>query len=301
MIVECPSCKTTYNVENEKVKPEGTKARCTVCKHVFVIEPGDAQDDLVLDAVFPEESPQEAPQEAPGESSFEDALAQEAAPGAEQETPTAEGDVDAAITEEEPSAYSFDLDGAAAKEKKKKSIWPILVVILLLLLLLIPAGLWYAAPGYLPPSINNMISSILGESPSKPEIAEEGFITLKNIRQYFVENTKTGSIFVLEGMVVNEYNTPKEGIVVQADLFDESGEVLDSVRITCGNSLDLVQLQSLGKEEITAALNNEAGIMANNTDLQPGDDTPFMAVFFDPPENIIEFRIEVVEFKNPES
>jgi hypothetical protein len=296
-------------VENDKVKPEGTKARCTVCKHVFTITPED-QDELVLDAVFPEESPSETPTDTFADPSldtsadtpdfgetkvFGDAL--------EEEAQKAAGDDDAAAAPadaEEPSAYSFSLGDDAPKDKKKKRVLPIVAVIVLLLLLIVPAAVWFIAPQVLPTSLSNMIASLLGEAPEKPEFSEDGFVILKNVRQYVLPNSKIGEILVMEGLVVNEFNTTKERIRVQADLFDKSGEILASKELVCGNTLDLVQLQSLSREEIQAALGNEAGILANNSDLQPGDETPCMIVFFEQPENMSEFRIEVVGVEDPE-
>ncbi len=52
-----------------------------------------------------------------------------------------------------------------------------------------------------------------------------------------------------------------------------------------------------GPEEIDAALENEAGIGANNISLQTGQSVPFMIVFFTPPEGLAEFNVRVVDAK----
>lgn len=39
MIIRCENCKTVFKLPDEKVKPEGTKVRCSVCKHLFTVFP----------------------------------------------------------------------------------------------------------------------------------------------------------------------------------------------------------------------------------------------------------------------
>ncbi|MDT8424123.1 MAG: DUF3426 domain-containing protein [Desulfuromonadales bacterium] len=37
MIIECPECQARFKLADEKIKPEGTKVRCSKCKHVFTV------------------------------------------------------------------------------------------------------------------------------------------------------------------------------------------------------------------------------------------------------------------------
>ncbi len=39
MIVQCPNCETKYNVPEERLKPGGTRMRCSRCGNVFTAEP----------------------------------------------------------------------------------------------------------------------------------------------------------------------------------------------------------------------------------------------------------------------
>ncbi len=75
---------------------------------------------------------------------------------------------------------------------------------------------------------------------------------------------------VIQGKAVNLFETPRELIAVEASLFDAQNQTLATRRLLCGNTLDLFQLQVLAREEIDAALENEAGIGANNISLQTG-------------------------------
>lgn len=135
-----------------------------------------------------------------------------------------------------------------------------------------------------------------GESPSE----RVKNIALKNVRQYYVTNEKAGPIFVVEGKAVNTFQTPKERIKVEASLYDERSNVLASKQQLCGNTLSLFQLQVQTEEEINAALNSDVGVLSSNTFLKPGADTPFMLVFFRPPEAVKEFGVKVVDVRDPE-
>ncbi|MBW1709073.1 MAG: zinc-ribbon domain-containing protein [Deltaproteobacteria bacterium] len=37
MIVECESCNTKFNVDEDRIKDEGSKVRCAMCRHIFMI------------------------------------------------------------------------------------------------------------------------------------------------------------------------------------------------------------------------------------------------------------------------
>jgi len=124
-------------------------------------------------------------------------------------------------------------------------------------------------------------------------------IELKNVKQYYVANEKTGNIFVVEGKAVNAFSTPKERIRVEVVLYDKAGTVLASQALLCGNVLSQFQLQVQTQKEIEDGLASEVGILSNNTFIRPGSSTPFMAVFFQPPANVKEFLVKVVDVGDP--
>jgi len=378
MIVECPKCKSTYNLPDDKVESGDMKVRCTECKEVFTAEaakvpesgeaepeapesgeaepeapeageaepeapedeaPAEAEDSIedVLgedapeeEAAEPEEAAEAAGDEAPAEA--EDEAPVEEAPDegvSDEDAAEPEGDAEAAGDEEpaeagdegsaeedgdkefvadkdededeeadsEGESLSFDVEGGAKKKKKLKiKISKKLAVILaaaVLVLVLGGGAAWY----FLSP--DTPVTGLEAESEESAEAQEDvRNISLKDIRQYYVDNDKAGRIFVLEGRAVNEFETPKGFIKIQADLFDEEGKVLGTHDFLCGNSLSLYQLQVLGEEEIQSALADEAGIASSNAELEPGMDVPFMAVFFNPPESVREFMVKVIETKD---
>ncbi|MGC9043406.1 MAG: zinc-ribbon domain-containing protein [Myxococcota bacterium] len=51
MIIKCDKCQTSFKLPDEKVKPEGTKVRCSKCKNIFTVYPirhtSKASEDVI--------------------------------------------------------------------------------------------------------------------------------------------------------------------------------------------------------------------------------------------------------------
>ena len=139
-----------------------------------------------------------------------------------------------------------------------------------------------------------------GDAAKKPEeTAKVKDIMLQNVRQYYVSNEKAGQLFVIEGKAVNNFKSPKEMIKIEATLFDEKGGSLATQEELAGNTVSLFQLQVMTRDELKNALTSQVGVLTNNTNIAPGGETPFMVVFFDPPEAVKEFGVKVVDAKDP--
>ncbi|GAB6126484.1 DUF3426 domain-containing protein [Humidesulfovibrio idahonensis] len=189
---------------------------------------------------------------------------------------------------------SLDAPKPAAKSGKKK--WIILGAVIAVLALA-GAGLFIFKPWT---KMNiPFLSSMSGKKDTAESADKVKDIALRNVRQYYIPNEKAGNIFVVEGKAVNNFATPKERIKVEISLFDEKGHVLVSKQLLCGNTLSQFQLQVQSEEEINASLGSEVGILTSNTFLKTGMDTPFMAVFFKPPDSVKEFGVKVIDALDP--
>ena len=54
MIIQCEQCQTRFRLADEKLKPTGTKVRCSKCKHVFTVmppEPEPPEETVDFDAM----------------------------------------------------------------------------------------------------------------------------------------------------------------------------------------------------------------------------------------------------------
>jgi predicted Zn finger-like uncharacterized protein len=245
----------------------------------------------------PEPEPEPEPEEeaqAEEESFGEQAPAEDEAP-AEEEIPD---------EEDEGPGLDMDLGASPAREKMRKKP-PVVALLLVVLLLILVYGAYLLQPVLpfklpaLPFSLPGVKAPVAAEKAAESPANRVKKIALLNVRQYVAPNEKAGPIFVIEGKAMNTFDTPKERIRVEGALYDEHGNVLASKQILCGNTLSHLQLQVQTEEEINAGLASEVGVLSNNTFLKPGMDTPFMIVFFNPPKNVKEFGVKVVDALDP--
>lgn len=118
---------------------------------------------------------------------------------------------------------------------------------------------------------------------------------LQGVRQYYVKNERLGSMLVVEGRAVNAGREPVDLVEVEARLFGAGGQVLTVKRAMAGVTVAVSQLETFLEADIEALLNDEAGILTTNRNVAPGNSVPFMVVFFNPPEGVVEFAVKVVD------
>lgn len=170
---------------------------------------------------------------------------------------------------------------------RKKSPLKWILAICLLLALGGGGGAWYYLKGDTPAAQPEDVAR-------KVEL-----LTMRNVRQYNLLNDKIGKIFVIEGKVVNEFPEPKDLIELEGAIYDKDKKPISVKRQLAGSQLSLFQLQVLSEKEMEAFLNNKMEILANNTNVPPGGEVPFMILFYDPPENVAEFGVKIVDAQNP--
>ncbi|WP_319582496.1 DUF3426 domain-containing protein [uncultured Pseudodesulfovibrio sp.] len=224
------------------------------------------------------------------------------------------GDNDEESDEDEPVSGlggSLELD-EAPETGSRKSLG--CLVILLVLAVGIGAAIYFRVWTYMGVDVADMLKNVPfvgqmfmeetggGEAAAPGESPAERVrkIELKNVKQYYVANEKVGNLFVVEGKAVNKFSKPKERIKVEVILYDAANNVLTSQSFLCGNVLSQFQLQVQTEKEITDGLASDVGILSNNTFIRPGASTPFMAVFFAPPEGVKEFMVKVVDVGDPQ-
>ncbi|MEZ7198252.1 DUF3426 domain-containing protein [Pseudodesulfovibrio karagichevae] len=205
---------------------------------------------------------------------------------------------------------SLELD-EAPEPGSRKSLG--CLIVLLVLAVGIGAAIYFRVWSYAGVDLGDMLKNVpfVGqlfmektggdEEPAPGESPAERVrkIELKNVKQYYVANEKVGNLFVVEGKAVNKFSKPKERIKVEVILYDASNNVLTSQSFLCGNVLSQFQLQVQTEKEIKDGLASDVGILSNNTFIRPGASTPFMAVFFAPPEGVKEFMVKVVDVGDP--
>ena len=179
----------------------------------------------------------------------------------------------------------------AAPPKKKKFSTKVIILVVVALLVSVLSGV--GAIFFLGGHEDEIVT------PSEQELAKKvAMLTMRNVRQYFVDNEKAGKVFVIEGRVVNEFPEPKELIAVEAGLYDKNKKPLAVKKQLAGTQLSLFQLQVLSEKEMEAFLNNKVEILTNNTNVRTGGDVPFMVLFYAPPAGVAEFGVRIVDVKD---
>jgi predicted Zn finger-like uncharacterized protein len=79
MIIECPTCNTKFNIDDNKIKGKTVKLKCSKCGHMFTpsTEPPPPPENSLENFVSKAEPP---PEEAPGQSEFPEETAGEGQP-----------------------------------------------------------------------------------------------------------------------------------------------------------------------------------------------------------------------------
>lgn len=326
MIVACPRCDTRFDIPDDKYRP-GRKARCSHCGNVFplpeltapeAVAPdvaGDVNRASVKDALF---SSFEADMQ---KALSEEAVSDPAAETAEQETdsgPSAPdfSELDEADTLPPPaSVEDAVLDANAEKPTKRSRKNPVVILVGVLALLLFCVGgfflysAFFSSDPALAPAqkIDSRTSLALdgkgGAEGDEADAVRQSAVrrlTLEKVRQYTVtENSKTGRMVVIEGDVVNNFDTPKDLILLEVTLYDAKGNALVAREQYCGVTLSFMQLTTMPKAALENALSNQMDIFTNNTNIPPGGRVSFMTVFFNLPSAAYEFEVKIVDVKDP--
>ena len=220
-----------------------------------------------------------------------------------------------ARTEEEPEPYEAAKDGESAggADKKKISGKTRLILriigLIILLFIIIAAGLYLYAPQYLlkgsgQPAVENNSAPAEPQQPSaaqaQPDQARNQInsMSLTNIRQYTINNSQAGLLYVIDGEAKNDASVPRSLARLEASLYDLSGKALYSKNFYAGITLPQKDLETKSAEEIEALLSDKAEIGKNNSYIEPGTSVKFMAVFAGVKEDVSEFGIKIISLKD---
>lgn len=315
MIVTCPSCTAKFEIPDDKYRP-GRKARCSNCGNVFPLPDVEA-DGIPHDDIFSTVPSQAAPSfpspGIPGDDAPEDpAPAGEPSPSparplAEDMAPMPDPADNVVI----PPPPSPEKKTFKDKFKNRKRLFVIVGAVFVTLLLGYGGSMVYSA-FFSPPSGSpdrltdgRLARSLGGQSGpiSEKEAARQATVrrlALGNVRQHTVtDNEKTGPMIVIEGVVANNFDSPRDLVLLEITLYDDQGRALVMREQYCGITLSLLQLRTLSKAALEAALTNQVNILSNNTDIPPGGTVPFTCVFFDLPKAAYEFEVKIADVQDP--
>jgi Protein of unknown function (DUF3426). len=123
----------------------------------------------------------------------------------------------------------------------------------------------------------------------------QGITFTRGMQNHFIrDNNNGGKILIVTGMVRNSYDEPRAFIQLNGNLLSSDGAFLTGQMVFAGNVLTEEELVTLPVQELFGRLQVREGREGQNKNVQPGVEIPFMIVFNDLPDNMAEYRIDVV-------
>jgi len=317
MIIECESCESKYNLDEGLLKSGGSKVRCSVCKNVFIAYPPEElfieepATDMILEEGLDEtlsldsrtdyeEEEGRQPKEA-GESDFDLAF-EEAMEEADVHKAVPSDEIPDIEEEERATTATADMRREEAEEGLEDTEPPVpriktgrsraLPIILLILFLIFggAAAVFYFAPDLISDSIPFLQPSKKQEA-MDPGVARLSF---KAVTGSFIQSQKVGQLFVIKGMVTNNYPKPRSFILIKGTILDDKGNVVKINMAYAGNTFEEKQIKETPIEELNKGLKMRMGRNRMNFNLQSGATIPFMIIIDKLPENVSEFTVEAV-------
>ena len=134
--------------------------------------------------------------------------------------------------------------------------------------------------------------------PAPPVETEPGnkHVALINVEGQFSESATLGKVFVVNGLVRNDYPHTIRFIRIEGLLHDvPQGPPLKSVIVYAGNPLAEDEIRLLSADELNLVLNNKNGRSDLNARVPPGEAIPFSLLFYDLPPEMKEYTVKVLD------
>lgn len=317
MIVECEKCNARFNLDESLLKNKGTKVQCSLCKDIFMVyqeKPAVPKDagpaEIAREGVgegrkepdyfedLSQEDFEKAFEEAEDEDTIEASLIDEVS--------EEEFEIEQALEREDKEAFEVEEEAEEAVDDrvikprqvvhpkgKPRSSGPFLVILLIILILLGgSAAVYFMAPQLIP----NSFTLFKIKTDQTGEMIDPGAsrLSFKGVTGSFLLSTKAGQLFVIKGMVVNEYSKDRSYILVKGTILDNKGQVVKGKMAYAGNTIPEEEINGMTLEQINDQLKNRSGRGNINLNVGPNRAIPFMIILGNLPENLSEFTVEAV-------
>jgi predicted Zn finger-like uncharacterized protein len=302
MIISCEKCGAKFRLDDDAVKPGGSRVRCSLCRHVFTVypprpagasSPGGEAVDGKAHGVDGERVVAPAHGHAGAGDDFENFLS-------DFDDDFFEDEMAASRKRKRPGKVEQDAPNvfpvSKQEEKSPSFLWRIFRVffLLIVLLCLIGAALYYWAPELVEDYIKEYIPAAGFNSAQKKPDAGASRLVLSDVSGSFVESGTAVNLFVIRGSVKNEFPGSRSFIQLQGNILDDRGMVVLRRMAYAGNPIPDEELKVMSTEDIAMAMNNRDGMDGINVDVPSGSSVPFAIIFEALPENVVEFTVEAV-------
>jgi hypothetical protein len=186
-------------------------------------------------------------------------------------------------------------------KKKTSAIGAPVKVLFLLFILVIAAYVASLQFGFTIPFLSDLkipylTELVKPEPPPKPPLKPAP--NEVSIKGKFLSNATAGEIFIVTGKVDNPSTIVYSQIRVKGTLITKENPKAMTQTIYCGNIIPEEELKSGNISDIQQKLAVKEGMQNSNLNVGPGKSVRFMLVFSNLPENLTNFTVEVLDFKN---
>ncbi len=119
-------------------------------------------------------------------------------------------------------------------------------------------------------------------------------LSLYQVEGDFFESDSLDRLFVISGIVQNDYPNPVRFIRLEGSLHTDTEQNVRKVTAFAGNPISEQEIQALSIQQIEALMNNRSGKERSDEYVNSGDSIPFSLVFSDFPENLSEYTVKAV-------
>jgi predicted Zn finger-like uncharacterized protein len=314
MIVKCEKCQSEFSLDESLLKKDGSKVRCSICKHIFRVFPLAKEsfieseedefsntameetvaldlppelEDLEMDAVKEEK-------EYSFDKAFEEAM-EEVSKDEELIPSDDEIEEKTESVDEEEEEEDSEVD-TGKKRGKSKTLLIVLSCILFLILALL--AIFFLFPSVIPDSIYTTKHQETKQEtkPVASSDASTAQLNFMGVKPAFSKSEKAGDLFLIKGTVINNDSKSRSYILLKGGILDKEGKLVREETGYAGNNFSDDQLKQLSREEIKAAMQNRSGIDNSNVEVKPGATLNFMIIFMDLPEKgrMADLTVEAV-------
>jgi predicted Zn finger-like uncharacterized protein len=175
-------------------------------------------------------------------------------------------------------------------EKKPKKRLSKTILVAFILFILAAAG-YGAFTVFKPMNIQiPFIGNFMKDQPVDPGSLQ---MHISDLHSRFMDNQNGERIFIITGMVKNEYQETRSLVKITGKLYQSERQLTQNQQVYAGNTVSDLELFSLKPEVIKNRLNNRFGENRTNLNVQPNQSISFMIVFSNLPQNLEEFTVEI--------
>ncbi|MBE9505159.1 MAG: zinc-ribbon domain-containing protein [Proteobacteria bacterium] len=199
------------------------------------------------------------------------------------------------IVQKKEKKKSFDEYPAKATGKRSKKKKPTLLILILLILAALGGGFYYLETSGKNITVGGVnLQTLIQEIKVQVGMVDTQKVEVKGLNGYYKTTKKEGPIFVVEGRAANAFNRPISFIKLKGTLYGNNGKALMTEVAYAGNNFSDNDLLEFSRSKVKDEMNYKVGKGLVNSNISPKKEIPFMIVFYNVPNNLAEFDVEVL-------